>query len=68
LPSRVILQVEMTKKADPVEKTLGGGYFIPKVMAGVVNGRMFETTPMLQLANVMNVASKSVNMILDDQE
>lgn len=59
---------DVERKAMSTDIDAQGGYFIPKVMAGVINGRMFETTPMLQLANVMNVSSKSVNMILDDNE
>lgn len=59
---------DVERKAMSTDIDAQGGYFIPRVMAGIINGRMFETTPMLQLATVMNVSSKSVNMILDDME
>lgn len=45
-----------------------GGFMVPSEMAERIVTRQFETTPMRQLATVMNVASEAVEMLRDTNE
>lgn len=45
-----------------------GGYLVPTGTLGLINGRVFETSPMRRLADVRSTTFKSVTMDLDDGE
>lgn len=45
-----------------------GGYFVLPEQAGEMVTRIFETSPMRQLANVSVTSTKSVERIIDDEE
>ncbi len=45
-----------------------GGYMVPVEMAGRIVTRQFDTTPMRQLATVMNISSEAVEMLRDTNE
>lgn len=56
------------------EKTLrqavdtDGGYLVQSQVGGIINGRVFETSPMRQLATVIQGTSNAIDFILDDDE
>lgn len=56
------------QKALSTDNLANGGYLVPTERLGMINGRIFETSPMRQLANVITTSNKSVEMILDDDE
>ena len=45
-----------------------GGYMVPVEMADRIVTRQFDTTPMRQLATVMNISSEAVEMLRDTNE
>lgn len=45
-----------------------GGFIVPPEMADRIVTRQFDTTPMRQLATVMNVSSEAVEMLRDTSE
>jgi HK97 family phage major capsid protein len=53
----------LTTDVDPA-----GGFLIPQVIAGTINGHIFETSPIRQVANVITTSNKSLTWLLDDQE
>lgn len=55
-------------KSLATDNLASGGYLITAQMLGVVQTRIFETSPMRQVANVIKTTSKSVEIILDDDE
>lgn len=56
------------QKALSTDSNPDGGYFVPTQNLGIINGRIFETSPMRRIASVRQTASKSVTFDLDDQE
>ncbi len=56
------------QKALSTDSNPDGGYFVPSENLGIINGRIFESSPMRKIANVRNTAAKSVTFDLDDQE
>ncbi|MHC2315157.1 HK97 family phage major capsid protein [Bradyrhizobium diazoefficiens] len=56
------------QKALSTDSNPDGGYFVGTENAGIINGRIFETSPMRRLANVRSTAMKSVTFDLDDDE
>lgn len=55
-------------KALSTDNLSNGGYLVPSQMLGMINARVFETSPMRQLANVVKTSNKSIEVILDDDE
>lgn len=55
-------------KALSTDSQADGGYMVPKQMLGKIDGRIFETSPLRRVANVIRTGAKSVEMIIDDQE
>lgn len=45
-----------------------GGFLVPVGTAGVINGQIFETSPMRRIASVMASSFKSIEFDLDDDE
>lgn len=45
-----------------------GGYWVTPQFQGVIEGRVFETSPIRQLANVITTTSDTASFILDDDE
>lgn len=56
------------QKALSTDSNPDGGYFIGTENAGIINGRIFETSPMRRIANVRSSALKSITFDLDDDE
>lgn len=56
------------QKALSTDSNPDGGYFVPSQNLGIINGRIFETSPMRKIAAVRATAAKSVTFDLDDQE
>lgn len=55
-------------KALSTDNLANGGYLVAPQMLGIINGRVFETSPMRQVANVVKTGNKSIEVILDDDE
>ena len=45
-----------------------GGYLVPVERQSVIKKRMFETTPMRQLASIYSIATEATEFVLDDEE
>jgi HK97 family phage major capsid protein len=45
-----------------------GGYLVPTAFGGVINARVFESSPVRQYANVMTIAGDAVEFPLDNDE
>jgi HK97 family phage major capsid protein len=45
-----------------------GGYLVQSQVGGIINGRVFETSPMRQLATVIQGTSNAIDFVLDDDE
>jgi HK97 family phage major capsid protein len=56
------------QKALSTDNQANGGYLVAPQMIGMINGRVFETSPMRQVANVVKTSNKSIEVILDDDE
>jgi HK97 family phage major capsid protein len=56
-----------TKDMEVIGDQLGG-YMVPVEMADRIITRQFDTTPMRQLATVMNISSEAVEMLRDTNE
>lgn len=60
--------------AESLKKTLisgsnpDGGYFVPVANARVINGRIFETSPVRRVATVISTQFDEVPIVLDDDE
>lgn len=55
-------------KALSTDSLDNGGYLVPTQSLGMINGRIFETSPLRSIANVISTSAKSVEWFLDDQE
>lgn len=56
------------QKALSTDSNPDGGYFVGTENAGIINGRIFETSPMRRIANVRASSMKSITFDLDDDE
>lgn len=68
-------QVEVSDFAKKFEfKTLrentdpDGGYLVMPEFGGIIEGRIFETSPLRLLANVTGIGTQSLELIIDDDE
>lgn len=59
---------EAHQKALSTDNLANGGYLVTPQMLGLITGRIFETSPMRRVANVITTNNKSVEMVLDDDE
>lgn len=55
-------------KALSVNSDVSGGYLTMPEMGGVIQTRVFETSPMRQLASVLTIGSDTYEVILDNDE
>ena len=56
----------LEKKALSTDSLPDGGYLVPTEMANFVATRVFETSPIRQLANVITIGGKSITVPVDD--
>lgn len=59
---------ELIIKAGLVGSNPDGGFLAPVDAARFISQRVFETSPVRQVANVISTAMSSVTVIIDDQE
>jgi HK97 family phage major capsid protein len=59
---------ELEKKALSVGSNPDGGYLVMPEMGGIINTRVYESSPMRQLATVTAVATDTYEYILDNGE
>lgn len=59
---------EDEKKALRTDIDPQGGYLVSDEQGGIIMGRVFETSPLRQVATVRNVSSNALTFILDDDE
>lgn len=45
-----------------------GGYFVPVERQSVIKKRIFETTPMRQMASIFTIGTEATEFVLDDEE
>lgn len=55
-------------KALSVNINQDGGFVVPATLGGVVNARVFETSPIRQLANVVQISGAEYEVVLDNDE
>lgn len=60
--------IDMFRKDLVVGVNPAGGYFVTPQFGGVIEGRVFETSPMRPLASVVTTTSDTFSYILDDDE
>ena len=63
-----LVDEEFQKKTMTVGNDGNGGYFAPTEFGGVVMGRIFETSPVRSVANVMTTSASEVEFVLDDDQ
>lgn len=56
----------LEKKALSTDSMPDGGYLVPTEMANFIATRVFETSPIRQLANVIQIGGKSITVPVDD--
>jgi HK97 family phage major capsid protein len=60
--------IEAQAKALETNVMPNGGYFITPERIGIINGRIFETSPLRQVANVRTTTSNEIEAVIDDNE
>lgn len=45
-----------------------GGFLVPTTLGGIINARVFETSPVRQLANVVAISGAEYEVVLDNDE
>lgn len=55
-------------RAMSTDSNPDGGYLVRPALSNMVMTRVFETSPMRLLANVETTSSKSIDVLIDDQE
>jgi len=61
-------EIEMQKKDLVSASGPDGGYFVTADRGGIIEGRIFETSPVRSLANVVSTSSDVFEYVLDDDE
>lgn len=61
-------EVEAHIKGLAVGSNVDGGYWLMPQRAAMVIQRVFETSPIRSIANIMNTSTDSVEIIIDDDE
>ena len=59
---------DFVKKTMTVGNDGNGGYLAPTEFGGIVMGRIFETSPVRSVANVMTTSASEIEFVLDDDE
>ena len=59
---------DFVKKTMTVGNDGNGGYLAPTEFGGVIMGRIFETSPVRAVANVMTTSASEIEFVLDDDE
>lgn len=62
------VELKAATKALQVQNNADGGYWVMPERLSVTVSRVFESSPMRQLCNVISTANESVDMIIDDDE
>lgn len=55
-------------RAMSTDNNPDGGYLVRPALSNMVITRVFETSPMRMLANIETTSSKSIDILIDDQE
>lgn len=55
-------------RAMSTDNNPDGGYLVRPALSNMVIARVFETSPMRSLANIETTSSKSIDILIDDQE
>jgi HK97 family phage major capsid protein len=55
-------------RAMSTDSNPDGGYLVRPALSNMVITRVFETSPMRSLANIETTSSKSIDILIDDQE
>lgn len=55
-------------RAMSTDNNPDGGYLVRPALSNMVITRVFETSPMRSLANIETTSSKSIDILIDDQE
>jgi len=55
-------------KTLAVNSQADGGYLVMPQFGGIINVRAFETSPIRQLANIVNISTDSYELVLDNDE
>jgi len=56
------------RKAMSTDSNPNGGYLVPVQNLGIIDGRIFESSPVRSIANVVKTNAKSVEVLMDDDE
>lgn len=59
---------DFVKKTMTVGNDGNGGYLAPTEFGGIVMGRIFETSPVRSVANIMTTSASEIEFVLDDDE
>ena len=59
---------DFTRKTMTVGNDGNGGYLAPTEFGGIIMGRVFETSPVRAVANVMTTSASEIEFVLDDDE
>lgn len=60
--------IDLQSKAMSTVNDPSGGFLVPVEYSNLIITRNFETSPIRQLATVITIGSKSVEMLIDDNE
>lgn len=63
-----IAQNDLEFKALSVNSNVDGGFLVMPEFGGVVNTRVFETSPVRAYANVMTIGTDAIELVLDNDE
>lgn len=61
-------QIEIMPKAMSTDVNPDGGYLVRPELANFVADRVFETSPLRQVARVQTIGTKSMEVLIDDNE
>lgn len=62
------LMKELEEKALQVQVDADGGYLVMPAFGGVLNGRIFESSPVRQYASVTTISTDRIEFVIDDDE
>ena len=63
-----VIDEDFVKKTMTVGNDGNGGYLAPTEFGGIIMGRIFETSPVRSVANVMTTGASEIEFVLDDDE
>lgn len=61
-------EIEIVAKAMSTDVNPDGGYLVRPELSNFVVSRVFETSPLRQVANIETIGSKSIEVLIDDNE